>query len=276
MFPFISFAVISRLINWLSSLRPMLKKIVIAIDGFSSCGKSTVAKQLAKELSYIYIDSGAMYRAVTYYFLKHKISIENQEAVEEALHHIHISFQLNENKEPEIYLNEENVEKAIRTMEISAFVSPVSTLKLVRHALVRQQQKMGERKGIVMDGRDIGTTVFPNAELKLFLTAHPFVRAQRRYEEYLSKGEHVDKAAILHNLAERDRIDSTRAESPLKRASDAIEIDNSSLNREQQLHLIVDLVDMALHKDVSIGNKQIEVEKYLWRNLVVQKDPSKS
>ncbi len=246
----------------------MLKKIIIAIDGFSSCGKSTVARQLASELGYIYIDSGAMYRAVTYYFLKNKVDIHNEAAVEEALHHIHITFHLNEAKQPEVYLNDENIEKQIRTMEVSSYVSPVSTIKAVRQAMVKQQQKMGDKKGIVMDGRDIGTTVFPEAELKIFLTAHPLVRAQRRYEEYKQKGEHVQKEDILQNLAERDRIDSTREESPLRKAADAIEIDNSNLNREQQLRLIVELVDMVVNDNKSIGKKQIEVEKYLWRTLV--------
>lgn len=249
----------------------MNKKIVIAIDGYSSCGKSTVAKQLAKELAYIYIDSGAMYRAVTLYFLRHHIDLNNEAEVEEALHHIHISFHLNNQNQPEVYLNEENVEQQIRTMEISNHVSPVSAIKAVRIAMVKQQQKLGERKGMVMDGRDIGTTVFPDAELKIFLTANPMVRAQRRYEELMAKQEHVSLDDVLQNLAERDRIDSTRAESPLRKADDAIEVDNTTLTREEQLNLLIEICNMALNTEMSLGRKQLEVEKYLIKNFYLEK-----
>jgi CMP/dCMP kinase len=246
-----------------------VKKIVIAIDGFSSCGKSTVAKQLASELGYIYIDSGAMYRCVTLYFLHNQIDLNQPQQVEDALHKIHISFHLNKEGLPEVYLNDENVEQQIRTMEISNYVSPVSAIKEVRWAMVKQQQKLGERKGMVMDGRDIGTTVFPNAELKIFLSANPIIRAKRRYLELQAKGEKVTIEEVLRNLAERDRIDSTRAESPLCKAADAIEIDNSTLNREEQLHLLIELVEMVFDENLTFGKKQIEVEKYLWRNLKI-------
>ncbi len=241
----------------------MPKPIIVAIDGFSSCGKSTVAKQLAKQLSYIFIDSGAMYRAVTLYFIRHNIDLQNNEAVEAALNHIHIHFEYQADGLPATFLNNENVEAAIRQMEISQMVSPVSALKPVRIAMVKQQQRMGEKKGIVMDGRDIGTTVFPHAELKIFLTAHPLIRAQRRLLEYRQKGEEMDLDTVLQNLAERDRIDSTRAESPLRKAEDAIEIDNSNLDRDQQLHLISELVEMAKEGQFSQGRKQLAVERYL-------------
>ncbi len=241
----------------------MPKPIIVAIDGFSSCGKSTVAKQLAKQLSYIFIDSGAMYRAVTLYFIRHQVDLQNNEAVENALKNIHIHFEYTSEGLPATFLNNENVEASIRQMEISQMVSPVSALKPVRIAMVKQQQRMGEKKGIVMDGRDIGTTVFPDAELKIFLTAHPLIRAQRRLLEYRQKGEEMDLDTVLQNLAERDRIDSTRAESPLRKAEDAIEIDNSNLDRDQQLHLISELVEMAKEGQFSQGRKQLAVERYL-------------
>ncbi|MFM2225243.1 MAG: Cytidylate kinase [Bacteroidota bacterium] len=241
----------------------MSKKIIIAIDGFSSCGKSTVARQLAKELQYIYVDSGAMYRAVTLYFMQHKIDIENNDAVLDALQNIHIHFELNNEAKPEILLNNKNVEKEIRTMEVSNFVSPVSALKPVRDAMVAQQRKIGATKGIVMDGRDIGSTVFHDAELKIFLTAHPIIRAQRRYDELLNKEEIVTLDEVITNLAQRDRIDSTRAESPLRKADDAIEVDNSNLTPNQQLHLLVELAEMVINTNFSLGKKQLEVEKFL-------------
>ncbi len=241
----------------------MTKKIIVAIDGFSSCGKSTVAKQLAQQLNYIYVDSGAMYRAITLYFLRNHVSIENENLVKEALKNIHLHFELNEKSTPEIWLNNVNVEQEIRTMEVSSFVSPVSTIKTVRQAMVAQQRKIGATKGVVMDGRDIGTTVFPDAELKIFLTAYPMIRARRRYDELHNKGVDVTIDDVLQNLAERDRIDSTREESPLRKADDAIEVDNSNLTPDEQLHLLVELSKMVIEKDLSLGKKQIEVEKFL-------------
>ncbi len=241
----------------------MSRKIVIAIDGFSSCGKSTVAKQLARELGYVYVDSGAMYRAVTWYFLQNKVDLDDQKAIEQALKAIDISFLLNSDNLPEVLLNGQNVEKYIRSMDVSSHVSPVSTIKAVRQAMVKQQQLIGEKKGIVMDGRDIGTTVFPNAELKIFLTSNPVIRAKRRHEEYVHKGESITFDEVLHNLAERDRIDSSRTESPLRKADDAIEVDNSLLTREEQLHLLLALYYMTINENFSIGRKQLEVEKYV-------------
>ena len=241
----------------------MSKKIIVAIDGFSSCGKSTVAKQLAQRLNYIYVDSGAMYRAVTLFFLRNHIAIENEKMVSDALTEIHIQFHLNEKSIPEIWLNEVNVEQEIRTMEVSSFVSPVSTIKAVRQAMVAQQRKIGATKGIVMDGRDIGTTVFPDAELKIFITAFPMIRAQRRFDELRTKGYNNTFDEVFHNLAERDRIDSTREESPLRKADDAVEVDNSNLTPDEQLHLLYELSEMVINKDLSWGKKQIEVEKFL-------------
>lgn len=215
-----------------------MKKIIIAIDGFSSCGKSTMAKDLAREIGYIYIDSGAMYRAVTLYSLKTGIlagdSI-NEEALKAQINHIHISFQLNpETGRPDTYLNDEKVENDIRTMEVSSKVSLISTLGFVREAMVAQQQKMGESKGIVMDGRDIGTTVFPQAELKIFVTASPEIRAQRRYDELKAKGQEASFDEILENVKQRDYIDQNREVSPLKKADDALLLDNSELTIEEQ------------------------------------------
>ena len=241
----------------------MSKKIIVAIDGFSSCGKSTVAKQLAQKLNYIYVDSGAMYRAVTLYFLRNHVDIDNEKIVMEALQKIHIHFELNNKSVPEICLNNVNIEQDIRTMEVSSFVSPVSTIKAVRQAMVAQQRKIGATKGVVMDGRDIGTTVFPDAELKIFLTAYPMIRARRRYEELLNKGVEVTLDEVIHNLAERDRIDSTREESPLRKATDAVEVDNSNLTPDEQLHLLYELTEMVETKELSWGKKQIEVEKFL-------------
>ena len=216
-----------------------MKKITIAIDGFSSCGKSTMAKDLAKEIGYIYVDTGAMYRSVTLYALRHNLfnadgTIRERE-LQEQMKDINISFQLNKtNGRPDTYLNGENVENDIRTMEISSHVSPIATLAFVREALVAQQQRMGAEKGIVMDGRDIGTVVFPKAELKIFVTASAEVRAQRRYDELKAKGMDADYADILKNVEERDYIDSHRATSPLHKADDAIELDNSNLTIAEQ------------------------------------------
>ena len=215
------------------------KRIIIAIDGFSSCGKSTMAKDLAREIGYIYVDTGAMYRSVTLYALRHGMfradgSIDTG-ALEAAMPEIRITFKLNkETGRPDTYLNGELVEKDIRTMEVSSKVSPIAALPFVRKALVEQQQMMGREKGIVMDGRDIGTAVFPDAELKVFVTASAEVRAQRRYDELKAKGMEADYASILKNVEERDYIDSHREVSPLRKADDAIELDNSNMTIAEQ------------------------------------------
>lgn len=215
-----------------------MKKITIAIDGFSSCGKSTMAKDLAREIGYIYIDSGAMYRAVTLYCIENSLvdgKDINTDKLREAMKDIRISFQLNaETGRPDTYLNGVNVESKIRTMEVSSLVSPVATLDFVREAMVAQQQAMGEEKGIVMDGRDIGTTVFPDAELKIFVTASAEVRAQRRYDELKAKGQEASYEEILANVKERDFIDQNREVSPLRKADDAILLDNSNLTIAEQ------------------------------------------
>lgn len=215
------------------------KKITIAIDGFSSCGKSTMAKDLAKEIGYIYVDTGAMYRSVTLYAMHHGMfgadnSIDTA-ALEKAMPQIKISFRLNaETGRPDTYLNGQLVEKDIRTMEVSSRVSPIAALPFVRKALVQQQQAMGKEKGIVMDGRDIGTVVFPDAELKVFVTASAEVRAQRRFDELKAKGMPADLQNILKNVQERDYIDSHREVSPLRKADDAVELDNSNMTIAEQ------------------------------------------
>lgn len=215
------------------------KKITIAIDGFSSCGKSTMAKDLAKEIGYIYVDTGAMYRSVTLYALQHGMfgadnSIDTA-ALEKAMPQLKISFKLNaETGRPDTYLNGQLVEKDIRTMEVSSRVSPIAALPFVRKALVEQQQAMGKEKGIVMDGRDIGTVVFPDAELKVFVTASAEVRAQRRFNELKAKGMPADLQDILKNVQERDYIDSHREVSPLRKADDAVELDNSNMTIAEQ------------------------------------------
>ena len=211
---------------------------IIAIDGFSSCGKSTVAKALAKKLNFVFVDSGAMYRAVTLYFLRHAVDINQQEEVSKALRDIRIDF-VPETDRTQIYLNDEDVSEEIRRMEVSDKVSEVSAIKEVRQAMVALQQQLGARRDIVMDGRDIGATVFPDADLKIFMTASPMVRAQRRYAELLAKGEKVTLEDILANLAHRDHIDSTREESPLRQAEDAVVLDNSDLTQEEQLDFVV-------------------------------------
>lgn len=215
-----------------------MKKITIAIDGYSSCGKSTMAKDLAREIGYIYIDSGAMYRAVTLYALENGIfSPEgiDTEKLQQAMSDIQISFRLNpETQRPLTYLNGELVEDRIRSMEVSSHVSPIAALGFVREALVKQQQEMGKAKGIVMDGRDIGTVVFPDAELKIFVTASAEIRAQRRYDELKAKGQEASFEDILKNVKERDYIDQNRAVSPLRQAEDAILLDNSHLTIEEQ------------------------------------------
>ena len=214
------------------------KKIVIAVDGFSSCGKSTMAKDLAKAIGYIYIDSGAMYRAVTLLALRRNLFLPDGQVDTEKLRtilpDIRITFTLNSEGRPETCLNGENVEKEIRGLEVSSHVSRIAALDFVRSELVRQQQLMGQEKGIIMDGRDIGTCVFPNAELKIFVVASAEIRAQRRYDELTAKGEKVQYEDILNNVQERDRIDTTRAVSPLRKADDAIELDNSHLTPEEQ------------------------------------------
>ena len=222
-----------------------MKKITIAIDGFSSCGKSTMAKDLAKEIGYIYVDTGAMYRSVTLYALRHKLfDADNQvkvDMLEKEMTNIHISFKFNnETGRPDCYLNGELVEKEIRSLEVSNHVSPIAAVPFVRQALVAQQKLMGQEKGIVMDGRDIGTTVFPDAELKIFVTASPEVRAQRRYLELLEKEGRADYEEILSNVKERDYIDSHRSVSPLKMANDAILLDNSNMSLDQQREWLID------------------------------------
>ena len=217
----------------------MQKKIVIAIDGHSSCGKSTMAKKLAKDLGYIYVDTGAMYRTVTLYALRQQLFEADgnvkAEELKQQMGQIEVSFALNpESGLPEALLNGENVEREIRGMEVSSHVSPIAALPFVREAMVDQQRRMGEAKGIVMDGRDIGTTVFPQAELKVFVTASAEVRAQRRYDELQAKGMPADYEDILKNVQERDYIDSHREVSPLRQADDALLIDNSHLTREEQ------------------------------------------
>lgn len=216
-----------------------MKKITIAIDGYSSCGKSTMAKDLAREIGYVYVDTGAMYRSVTLYALRHNLfnadgSVREDELRQE-MSNIHITFKLNpETGRPDTYLNDEFVENDIRSLEVSNHVSPIAAIAFVRHALVAQQQQMGKEKGIVMDGRDIGTTVFPDAELKVFVTASAQVRAQRRFDELQAKGMPADFSDILKNVQERDYIDTHRETSPLKKADDALELDNSHLTIAEQ------------------------------------------
>ncbi|MDD3787835.1 MAG: (d)CMP kinase [Petrimonas sp.] len=215
-----------------------MKKINIAIDGFSSCGKSTIAKGLAKELGYTYIDSGAMYRAVSLFALQNgwmNNAEINEAALKQHISGIKISFRTNEFGQQETYLNGQNVEHLIRTLEVANGASRVSTLGFVRKELVRQQQEMGKEKGVVMDGRDIGTVVFPDAEFKIFLTASPEVRAQRRFDEMKAKGENPSYEDVLANVKERDHRDSNRTESPLRKADDALELDNSHLTIDEQL-----------------------------------------
>jgi len=222
-----------------------LRKITIAIDGYSSTGKSTVAKQLADWLEYIYVDTGAMYRAVTLYAMQKGFIADgffDIESLIDKLNDIHITFERNpETSKAEVCLNGNNVESYIRTLEVSSFVSPVAAISEVRRKLVEQQQRMGEEKGIVMDGRDIGTVVFPNAELKIFMTASADERARRRYEELIERGDTIKYESVLSNVIERDTIDTTREDSPLVRAEDAIEIDNTETNIEDQFHTILQL-----------------------------------
>ena len=223
----------------------MNKNIVIAIDGYSSCGKSTIAKALAKKLRFIYIDTGAMYRAVTLYFLRKKIDLNNVIAIDEALNKIHINFEYSDGQ-TFVFLNEEDVSEEIRKMPVSEKVSQVSAIKAVRTEMVRQQQRMGKSKNIIMDGRDIGTVVFPDATLKFFMTADPMIRAERRFNELISKGENVSLEEIYSNLALRDHQDTTREESPLIQADDAIVLDNSKINQEMQLNFALSHINPLL------------------------------
>lgn len=220
------------------------KNIIITIDGWSSCGKSTVAKQLAAQLGYVYIDSGAMYRAITLYFLRNHIDWTDDEKTMEALSHIELHFEYNsKSQQSEMHLNDENVEYLIRDLVVAEKVSEVATISSVRSFAVAQQQRMGDNKGIVMDGRDIGTTVFPNAELKIFMTADIMVRVERRFKEMFQKNPNVTIDEVKHNLEMRDYIDSNREVSPLRRAEDAIILDNTNLTMQEQLQFALNLVD---------------------------------
>lgn len=220
-----------------------MKNIIITIDGWSSCGKSTLAKQLAKQLGYVYIDSGAMYRAITLYFLRNHVDWTDKKEVKGAIKNINIDFHFNEHsQQTEIYLNGENVEYVIRDLVIAEKVSDVATIKEVRSFAVAQQQKMGEKKRIVMDGRDIGTTVFPDAELKIFMTADIATRVERRFKEMYDKNPNITIEEVQNNLEMRDYIDSNREISPLRKADDAVIIDNTNLTMEQQLKVAMKLV----------------------------------
>ncbi|MEP3839189.1 MAG: (d)CMP kinase [Algibacter sp.] len=227
-----------------------MNKITIAIDGFSSTGKSTVAKQLAKHLSYVYVDTGAMYRAVTYYAMENGLINStnfNSEALINQLPNIKINFKFNDTLGfAEVYLNNVNIEKQIRTLEVSSFVSKVASISEVRRKLVEQQQEMGKDKGVVMDGRDIGTVVFRDAELKLFMTASAETRAERRYQELVERGDDVEFKDVLKNVQERDYIDSHREDSPLVKAKDAIEIDNSHMTLDEQFNKILQLANRTI------------------------------
>ena len=225
-----------------------MKKIIITLDGYSSCGKSTLAKQMAKVLNYIFIDSGAMYRAITLYFIEHAIDYTNDTVVQETLKQINLAFDYNESTgSSDILLNGRNVEKEIREMQVSNLVSDVAANQYVREFGVAQQQKMGLQKGIVMDGRDIGTTVFPNAELKIFVTADPAIRVARRYLELSAKNPGITKEEVQANLVMRDEIDSTREFSPLRKAADAVVLDNTHLTREEQLNTALQWVNEKIN-----------------------------
>jgi cytidylate kinase len=225
-------------------------KIVIAIDGYSGCGKSSTAKAVAKDLGFTYIDSGAMYRAVTLHFLNQYLSPSNPQDVKKGLESLEISFQINpESQKQETYLNGLNVEDEIRTMRVSERVSEVATIKKIRQEMVAQQQRLGRKKGVVMDGRDIGSVVFPDAELKIFMTADLETRAVRRQHELLEKGELVELDKIKRNLADRDLVDSSRVESPLIKMADAIEIDTSTLTFTEQVAQIVELAREVIEKE---------------------------
>jgi len=227
--------------------RVVMKQLVIAIDGYSSCGKSTTAKAVAQLLHYAYVDTGAMYRAVTLYLLENQVAFDDMAGIEEALRAIHISFRRNRRTgRNELLLNGVNREDDIRQMRISNSVSEVSVIPMVRHAMVAQQQQMGRKRGVVMDGRDIGTTVFPDAEVKIFMTAEVELRARRRQEELAEKGEIVPLEDIIENLRKRDHLDSTRAESPLRRAPDAVLLDTTHITITEQVDFVLDRASSAL------------------------------
>ena len=228
--------------------RLLMKKIIIAIDGFSGCGKSSTAKALARHFSYLYIDSGAMYRATTYFFLTEAIDVNNAEQVDKSLKDINIRFKVDKDDQSQLLLNGQPVEKNIRTMEVNKKVSEVSALSVVRREMVRLQQATGKEKGVVMDGRDIGTIVFPDAELKVFMTADLETRARRRQQELLEKGVKEELSEIALNLDKRDQADSSRADSPLVKAVDAIEIDTTNLTFEEQVNKIVKLAEAKMHE----------------------------
>lgn len=224
-----------------------MSKIIITIDGWSSCGKSTLARQLAKELGYTYIDSGAMYRAVTLYFLRNHVDWTDEKEVADALKEVHMHFEpSSKSGESEIFLNDENVEYLIRDLIIADKVSDIASIAAVRSFAVAQQQKMGAKKGIVMDGRDIGTTVFPKAELKIFMTADVPVRVERRFKEMFEKNPNITPGEVKHNLEMRDYIDSHREVSPLRKADDAIILDNTNMDMEQQLSFALKLIKMPV------------------------------
>lgn len=229
-----------------------LSKIVIAIDGYSACGKSTTAKEVAKILGYRYIDSGAMYRAVTVYFLEHHVSLSNPKEIAKALQNINISFKVNSKGITETYLNNLSVEKEIRRMRVSENVSPVSAIREVRVAMVEQQRKLGKDKGIVMDGRDIGTVVFPKAEMKFFMTADILVRAFRRQRELLMLDRLVDLDSVIENIEKRDTIDTTRTESPLRKADDAVVIDTTHITIDEQVD---EVIRLAVSKAINLSKK---------------------
>ena len=225
----------------------MTKKIIITIDGWSSCGKSTLAKQLAKELGYVYVDSGAMYRAITLYFLRNHVDWTDKKEVKKALKSINLEFVFNASgSSSEIYLNGENVEYVIRDLVIAEKVSDVAAIKAVREFAVAQQQKMGAKKGIIMDGRDIGTVVFPKAELKIFMTADIAIRVERRFKELFEKNPNITIEEVKNNLEMRDYIDSNREVSPLRQAADALELDNTNMTENEQLQKALELVRKRL------------------------------
>lgn len=227
-------------------------KIIVAIDGYSSCGKSTLAKELAAKLGYNYIDSGAMYRAITLYFLHNSVNLKDHAEILDALANIHLGFTFNENTQrSEICLNDENVEHQVRDMIVAEKVSEVAAIKEVRAFAVGQQKRMGRKKGIVMDGRDIGTVVFPDAELKIFMTAEPDIRVKRRFEELYATNPNITLDEVKHNLELRDYIDSNREESPLRKADDAILLDNSSMSREEQLEQVLGWVKERVSNEIA-------------------------
>ena len=224
-----------------------MSKIIVAVDGFSSCGKSTTAKGVAARFGYAYIDTGAMYRAVTLYFVQNHVSLTNPKEIQKALENINVDFHRNpENGLNETYLNGLNVEDEIRKLYIANRVSEVSAISEVRRAMVAQQQRMGRGRGVVLDGRDVGTVVFPNAELKVFMTADPTIRAERRQIELLAKGEMLNVSEILKNLTHRDQIDTTRADSPLRQAEDAILIDTTGMTLDGQIQLLSEMIEDKL------------------------------